>query len=159
MPEDGYREWVKDQRNDEAAEEALIGQQWNREDLMARGQQVYASHCATCHQTDGSGLAPAFPALSGSEFATGPAGKNIAIVVNGSEGTAMQAWGGMLTPVDIGAVLTYIRNAFGNETGDLIQPQDVSAFEGDQPRVALTALISAISRMCTTIWATSRKDL
>ncbi|HSM68079.1 MAG TPA: cytochrome c [Xanthomonadales bacterium] len=98
---------------------------------MERGQEVYGSHCATCHQADGSGLEPSFPALAGSPVATGPVAAAMEIVINGSEGTAMQAWGGMLSANDIAAVLTYLRNSFGNETGDLVQPADVTAFDGD----------------------------
>ena len=40
-------------------------------------------------------------------------------------GTAMQAYGSQLSDVDMAAVITYQRNAFGNNTGDIIQPSDV----------------------------------
>jgi cytochrome c oxidase subunit 2 len=87
---------------------------------------VYSERCASCHQADGSGLAPAFPALAGSTVATGPLSEHINIVLNGRDGTAMQAWGEMLSEADIAAALTYTRNAFGNETGDLVQPQTIA---------------------------------
>jgi len=93
---------------------------------MDHGEEVYSSQCATCHQADGSGLAPAFPALAGSAIATGPISEHINIVLNGKEGTAMQAWGRMLSESDIAAALTYTRNAFGNETGDVVQPQTIA---------------------------------
>jgi cytochrome c oxidase subunit 2 len=93
---------------------------------MALGENVYAAQCATCHQDDGKGLAPAFPALAGSEVATGPVEENIDILLHGREGTAMQAWGGMLSDSDIAAALTYTRNAFGNQTGDVVQPQTIA---------------------------------
>jgi cytochrome c oxidase subunit 2 len=38
----------------------------------------------------------------------------------------MQAWGAMLSDSDIAAALTYTRNAFGNETGDVVQPQTIA---------------------------------
>ena len=98
---------------------------------MRRGQQVYTAQCATCHQADGSGLTPAFPALAGSAVANGPLGDTINVVLNGREGTAMQAWGSMLSPADVAAVLTYLRNAFGNETGDLVQPVTISAYNAE----------------------------
>jgi len=41
-------------------------------------------------------------------------------------GTAMQAFGAQLSAVDMAAVLTYQRNAFGNNTGDVVQPGDVT---------------------------------
>ena len=99
---------------------------------MEHGQEVYTSQCATCHQADGSGLTPAFPALTPSAVANRPLGDTINVVLNGRQGTAMQAWGSMLSPADIAAVLTYLRNAFGNETGDLVQPETIAAYNGEQ---------------------------
>jgi cytochrome c oxidase subunit 2 len=93
---------------------------------MAAGETIYASQCATCHQADGQGLAPAFPALAGSAVSQGPLEENIEIVLHGREGTAMQAWGTMLSDSDIAAALTYTRNAFGNDTGDVVQPQTIA---------------------------------
>ncbi len=123
---DEYTAWVESQTvaNIAAAEEA--DRDWAFDELMARGESVYASQCATCHQADGQGLAPAFPALAGSPVATGPLQEHIRVVLEGREGTAMQAFGELLTPSDIAAALTYTRNAFGNETGDLIQPSDIA---------------------------------
>jgi cytochrome c oxidase subunit 2 len=71
------------------------------------------------------GLAPAFPALAGNAVANGPVSEHIDVVLNGREGTAMQAWGNMLSEADIAAALTYTRNAFGNESGDVVQPQTI----------------------------------
>ncbi|MGD2127959.1 MAG: cytochrome c [Lysobacterales bacterium] len=93
---------------------------------MNLGQQVYAAQCATCHQADGEGLAPAFPALAGSAVAQGPLQENISVVLNGRDGTAMPAWGNMLSEQDIAAALTYTRNAFGNDTGDVVQPKTIA---------------------------------
>jgi cytochrome c oxidase subunit 2 len=47
----------------------------------------------------------------------------------GVAGTAMQAFGDILTDVDMAAVITYQRNAFGNNTGDVVQPADVVAYK------------------------------
>lgn len=132
LPEDEYQAWVAARQQGEAVEESLAEREWSHNELMERGQEVYSSHCATCHQADGSGLEPSFPALAGSSLATGPVAPAMEIVINGSEGTAMQAWGGMLSTNDIAAVLTYLRNSFGNETGDQVQPGDVTAFDGDE---------------------------
>jgi cytochrome c oxidase subunit 2 len=93
---------------------------------MQRGESVYLTQCATCHQDNGSGLAPAFPALAGSAVATGPLSEHIILVLNGRSGTAMQAFAGLLSESDIAAVLTYTRNSFGNETGDVVQPQNIA---------------------------------
>ena len=132
LAEAEYQQWLDRQKNAGRAEAELILQQWDMQGLMQRGKDVYAGQCATCHQIDGSGLAPAFPALAGSEVATGPLEDNILLVVNGVEGTAMQGWGNLLSPVDIAAVLTYMRNSFGNASGDLVQPELVVSLKGDE---------------------------
>ena len=41
--------------------------------------------------------------------------------MNGKPGTAMQAFAGQLNDVDLAAVVSYERNAFGNNTGDVVQ--------------------------------------
>ena len=126
LPKQEYRAWVEDQRRQMAHEAAQVERLWSRQELMELGEQVYATQCATCHQADGQGLAPGFPALADSEVAKGPLQENIEVVVNGREGTAMQAWGPLLSASDIAAALTYTRNAFGNETGDVVQPQTIA---------------------------------
>jgi cytochrome c oxidase subunit 2 len=126
LPRAEYALWAQKQRQGRAQEQVEIERLWTRDELMTLGENVYAAQCATCHQADGQGLAPAFPALAGSGIATGPLNDNIEIVLNGREGTAMQAWGNMLSESDIAAALTYTRNAFGNETGDVVQPQSIA---------------------------------
>jgi len=126
LPKAEYQAWVQQQQQDIAHQETENGRLWARDELMDLGEAVYATQCATCHQADGQGLAPAFPALAGSPVANGPVGENIEIVLHGREGTAMQAWGKMLSDSDIAAALTYTRNAFGNETGDVVQPQTIA---------------------------------
>jgi cytochrome c oxidase subunit 2 len=133
MPENEYRDWVNAQLREGEEETLLTGQDWDFDGLMQRGQEVYAGQCSTCHQLDGSGLAPAFPALALSPVSTGPLQDNILLVINGSDGTAMQAWSNLLSPVDIAAVLTYVRNSFGNDTGDLVQPDVIAGLIGEQP--------------------------
>jgi cytochrome c oxidase subunit 2 len=126
LPKAEFRSWVQEQRRDMAHQQADLERLWGRDELMSLGESVYTTQCATCHQADGQGLAPGFPALAGSAVATGPLQDHIEIVLHGREGTAMQAWGEMLTDADIAAALTYTRNAFGNETGDVVQPQAIA---------------------------------
>jgi len=126
LPKAEYELWVQKQRQGMAQEQTEIERLWTRNELMELGENVYAAQCATCHQADGQGLAPAFPALAGSGVANGPLNENIQIVLQGRKGTAMQAWGTMLSESDIAAALTYTRNAFGNETGDVVQPQTIA---------------------------------
>lgn len=94
---------------------------------MAHGKIVYDRICAACHRPDGMGMPPAFPAMKGSKIATGPVAAHIDRVLHGKPGTAMQAFGTQLSDTDLAAVITYERNAFGNNMNDLVQPADIAA--------------------------------
>lgn len=121
-----YEAWSKQQseRMLAAAAEASADKVWGVDDLMAKGKEIYDTKCIACHQANGQGLPPAFPALAGSPIATGAIADHLNIVINGKENTAMQAWGTM-NDLEIAAVVTYERNAWGNNTGDVVQPADV----------------------------------
>ena len=121
-----YAAWVSQQKGEIAAANEEAKKLWTLDELMSHGQEVYATQCASCHQSNGEGLAPAFPAIAGSDIATGPIEDHIDVVLNGVNGTAMQAWGEMLTETDIAAALTYTRNAFGNDKGDMVQPRTIA---------------------------------
>jgi len=71
-------------------------------------------------------VAGAFPALDGSKIVNGPADAQIALVLAGKTGTAMPSWK-QLSDTDIAAVITYTRNAWGNHTGEAIQPAQIVA--------------------------------
>jgi len=124
-PED-YAAWVEEQKGsvEEAAAEAL--REWTKPELMAKGEQVYKTICAACHQPDGQGLPPAFPAIAGSAVANGAAEAHIDIVLNGRPGTSMAAYRSILNDVDMAAVLTYQRNAWGN-AASIVQPTEIQA--------------------------------
>ncbi|NMP16081.1 cytochrome c oxidase subunit II [Thalassotalea sp. Y01] len=93
--------------------------------LMELGEQVYVAKCAACHQVNGEGMPPAFPGLKGSAMATGDIAAHIDMVANGKPGTAMLGFAAQLTPQEMAAVVTYERNAWGNDTGDAVQAKDV----------------------------------
>jgi len=98
---------------------------WTAEELKAKGEQVYAANCASCHQATGKGLAPAFPPLDGSKIATGAKGAHIAMVLNGKPGTAMAPFK-HLSDSDVAAVVTYERTAWSNKA-DAVMPAEVKA--------------------------------
>lgn len=125
VPEPEYQAWVAEKKAKAAEEYELRSKEWTLDELMARGEKVYVASCAACHQVDGSGMPPAFPALRGSAITTGDMAKHIDIVVNGVPGTAMQAFGNQLSEVDLAAVITYERNAWGNATGDVVTPKQL----------------------------------
>ena len=126
VPPEEYEAWVASQKAEQVAAEIETQREWDKDELMALGEEVYAAQCATCHQLDGQGLAPAFPALAGSEIARGPLADHINLVLSGRDGTAMQGFGDLLSARDVAAALTYTRNAWGNETGDVVQPATVA---------------------------------
>lgn len=129
-PEDFDRwaaEQVELQAQAKEAEKAAALATQSMDELMSLGQKVYESHCAVCHQASGEGLAGAIPALKGSVIATKDIPAHIHMVVFGKPATAMQAFGKQLTTSELAAVITYERNAWGNNTGELVQVSDVAA--------------------------------
>jgi len=100
---------------------------------MARGEKVYLGTCGVCHQPAGTGMPPTFPALKGSPIATGPVAAHINRVMNGKQGTAMVAFKDQLNDQDLADVITYERNAWGNNTGTLVKPEDIKAARQQNP--------------------------
>jgi cytochrome c oxidase subunit 2 len=132
-----YDVWLGEQKQLIAqaaeAEQASLNDSMSMAELMQLGETTYLAHCAACHQPSGMGLAPVFPALKGSPMATtGSITDHIDIVVNGKAGTAMQSYRKQLSLKEIAAVVTYERNAWGNDTGELVQSADVKAVSGDE---------------------------
>ena len=136
-----YDIWINEQKELIAqaanAEQASLNATLSREELMQLGESTYTAYCSACHQPTGMGLPPAFPALKGSAVATtGAVSDHINIVFNGKTGTGMQGYGKQLSLKQIAAVVTYERNAWGNDTGDTVQAADVKRLDGgnsDEP--------------------------
>ncbi len=97
--------------------------------LFKKGHEVYFrdAHCATCHQADGKGLAPAFPPLNQSPWVTDDVDRLVKLTLHGLMGplqvngkkfegqVPMTPFGGMLKDDEVAGVLTYVRNQFGNK--------------------------------------------
>ena len=136
VPEPEYAAWIEKKKAEQEAAAAGSDKTWSKDELLAKGKEVYEAQCSACHQPDGKGIPPAFPALSGNKIVLGPLlspeGKlirdsHVDRVLNGKEGTAMQAFKATLNDVELAAVITYERNALGNSKGDLIQPAQIKA--------------------------------
>lgn len=127
VTQEEFTAWVKKMKAAQAEAASGVNRKWTRAELMARGKKVYSTICAACHQANGQGLPPAFPALKGSKTVTGPIKEHINTVLHGRPGTAMQAFGKQLNPVDLAAVITFERNSFGNHDGDMVQPSEIKA--------------------------------
>ncbi len=126
--EEGYKDWVAQQKGQATQGAAETNREWKLEELMKQGEQAYNRVCAACHQPTGMGLPPTFPALKNSKIAIGAIEKHIEIVMNGVNGTAMQAFKGQLNDVDLASIITYERNAWGNNTKTFVQPIQIKAY-------------------------------
>ncbi|MFC3122576.1 cytochrome c oxidase subunit II [Agaribacter flavus] len=126
-----YYKWINEQeqiaikRKEE--EQRLLAMNMSMDELMKQGQQTYNAVCAACHQPNGEGLPGVFPSLKGSALILNDKQAHIDIIVNGRAGTAMQSFSKQLTMSEIAAVVTYTRNAWNNNTGDMVQAKDVNA--------------------------------
>lgn len=129
VSEADFETWLANQQQlteDKAQQaQAALNQTLSQPELMTLGEQVYLARCAACHQPNGMGLPGVFPGLVKSPITVGKVGAHIDIVVNGKPGTAMQAFANQLTATEIAAVVTYERNAWGNDTGDTVQAADI----------------------------------
>jgi len=96
-------------------------------DLLKKGQGVYEANCGDCHRTNGEGLPVKFPSLKGNAFVMGDPKPVIGILLNGRTGKLgqMPAWQEHLDDAQIAAVISYIRNAWGNQAPP-IQPGHVA---------------------------------
>ncbi|GFD85732.1 cytochrome c oxidase subunit II [Alteromonas marina] len=126
-----FDKWMGEQeekvRRAKEEEQRLLSMNMSMDELMKEGERVYNATCAACHMPNGEGLPGVFPALKGSKMALEDQKGHIDIVLHGKSGTAMQAFNKMLSLKEIAAVVTYERNAWGNNTGDMVQAKDVNA--------------------------------
>lgn len=124
LEKEAYNSWLAEKKEAASAVRELSKKTFTLDELMAQGEEAYNRSCAACHQVNGQGIDGVFPSMIGG-MTTGDITAHIDIVVNGKAGTAMQAFGGQLSEVDIAAIVTYERNAWGNNTGDVVQPIDI----------------------------------
>lgn len=127
-----FESWMSEQvelvKKVKEEEQKLLAMNMSMEELMVAGEKAYIANCAACHQAEGQGIPGVFPALKGSEIALTDVEKHIDIVVNGVAGTAMQGYGKQLGLKDLAAIVTYERNAWGNNTGDAVQASAINAY-------------------------------
>ncbi|CAM3489239.1 cytochrome c oxidase subunit II [Parendozoicomonas haliclonae] len=130
-PMDEYQKWLDEKRAEAAKVRELTQKDWTMDELMEKGEQVYTKLCAACHQPNGMGLPPMFPALKDAPIAVerSQIGKHIDVLLYGVKGTAMQAFKEQLNEVDMAAVITYERNAWGNNTGEVVTPKDILEYK------------------------------
>ncbi len=126
-----YDKWIGErqaiQEKAKAEEQRLLAMNMSKDELMSNGQKIYTANCAACHMPNGEGLPGVFPALKGSNIALNDMAAHIDIVLNGKSGTAMAAFAKQLSMSELAAVITFERNAWGNDTDELVQAKDINA--------------------------------
>ena len=125
--QEDFRKWADEKKKEMLAKADDPTKEWALADLNDRGAKVYAANCVACHQATGKGVPGAFPALEGSKVVLGKQEDQIALLLNGKQGTAMASFK-QLSDVELAAVATYTRNAWGNKAEDgIVQPADFTA--------------------------------
>ena len=115
-----------------AAKTPAVTKELTKAELMARGKQVYAGNCVACHQLEGQGVPGAFPPLAKSDFLMANKERTIGIVMHGLSGAVVvngKTYNNVMPSLqlkdpDIAAVLTYVRNSFGN-SGEHVKLSEV----------------------------------
>jgi cytochrome c oxidase subunit 2 len=121
-----YTAWVDGQQKAMLALAEDPSKVWELSALVSRGKQVYGTNCVACHQATGKG-AGAIKALDGSAVVLNSDHTEvISTLLNGRGNGAMPAWK-QLSDTEIAAVITYAKNSWSNQSGDLIQPAEVQA--------------------------------
>lgn len=126
VEQEEYDQWVAEKQEEARQIFETVGKTWTQDELLEKGEEVYMRNCASCHQPNGQGIPPAFPSLVGQGVTVGAIQDNIDVLLYGRPGTAMQAFGQQLNAAEIASVITYVRNSWGNDTGDLIQPKEIN---------------------------------
>jgi cytochrome c oxidase subunit 2 len=120
-----YSKWVDGEKKKMAAKADDPAKIWTAEEIIKRGEKVYAANCSACHQPNGKGAGP-IKALDGAAVVLdADKNKEIAVLLNGQNNGAMPAWK-TLSDTDIAAVITYTKNSWSNKTGQLVQPAEVA---------------------------------
>jgi len=122
-----YDEWVSGKKEAAMKMAELTTKDWTAEELVARGESVYAVNCVACHQTNGQGIPGIFPALAGSDIVLNDKERNIEILMEGVQGAAINSFN-YLSEVELAAVITYTRQSWGNENngdGEIVVPKDI----------------------------------
>jgi cytochrome c oxidase subunit 2 len=135
ISENDYKVWLtyQPQSNKNKISFAILTPRtMSKTELMTLGKSKYETNCLACHQADGHGIPPMFPALKGNPVVISDKIKrHVEIILNGVPKSAMQPYAKQLTDEEIAAIATYESNAWGNNANKLIQPQEVAKIRSD----------------------------
>ncbi|MFK8075124.1 MAG: cytochrome c oxidase subunit II [Granulosicoccus sp.] len=149
VSQEEYDSWIAEKQSAMASASGQSERQWAHKELVSVGEKVYQANCMSCHQAEGQGIPGMFPAIAGSEIATGSIDQHVDTVMNGIEGSMMTKFSDVLSDADIAAVITFQRNAFGNSTGDTLQPAHIKSLR-DGLDISAPASVAALPDMNTT---------
>jgi cytochrome c oxidase subunit II len=123
-----YTGWVQGEMKKAAAKQDDPTKVWTLQDLVARGEKVYAANCAACHQPNGKGGGPIKPLDGSPVVLDADKSKQVQVVLNGRTTPTgqMPSWK-QLSDTDIAAVISYTKNHWSNHTGQVVQPAEVQA--------------------------------
>jgi cytochrome c oxidase subunit 2 len=121
-----YTKWVDGKKKEMAALADDPAKEWKLEELVARGEKVYAANCAACHQANGKGAGPIKPLDGSPVVLDADKLKQVQVLLNGQNNGAMPSWK-QLSDTEIAAVITYTKNNWSNKTGQFVQPAEVVA--------------------------------
>ncbi|MFZ2738657.1 MAG: cytochrome c oxidase subunit II [Burkholderiaceae bacterium] len=121
-----YAKWVEGKKKETAAKLDDPSKVWTLDDIVKRGEKVYAANCAACHQASGKGAGPIKPLDGSALVLDSDKIKQINVVLNGQNNGAMPAWK-QLSDTDLAAVISYTKNNWSNKTGQLVQPAEIQA--------------------------------
>ena len=121
-----YAAWVQGKQKEMAAAADDPAKVWKLDDLVARGERVYAANCAACHRPDGKGAGPIKPLDGAAVVQDADKTRQISVLLNGQNNGAMPSWK-QLSDTELAAVITYTKNHWSNKTGQVVQPSEVVA--------------------------------
>ena len=121
-----YSAWVAAEQKKLAAKQDDPSKVWTLDEIVKRGEKVYAANCAACHQPNGKGAGPIKPLDGAAVVLDADKNKQIYVLLNGQAGGAMPAWK-QLSDTDLAAVISFTKNNWSNKTGQRVQPADVKA--------------------------------
>ncbi|MBV8618582.1 MAG: cytochrome c oxidase subunit II, partial [Curvibacter sp.] len=124
-----YSQWVQAEQKKVAAKADDPNRVWTLDDILKRGEKVYASNCAACHQANGKGGGPVKPLDGSPTVLDADHNRQISVLLHGQNNGAMPSWKA-LSDTEIAAVVTYTKNNWSNKTGQLVQPAEVLAQRG-----------------------------
>ena len=131
VEQEEYDLWVSEKRSAAIALAELTEKDWTKEELIERGEALYAKNCVACHQTNGQGLPPIFPSLVGSDIVLNDKDEQIKILMEGVQGSAMASFS-YLSEVEMASVITYTRQSWGNAQkgdGEIVIPKDIVEYK------------------------------